>query len=199
MKKQNQIERKNSKVGTRAQRKTTKNRLRRRRELAFIEAHVSPQQLRDIDRKLDGFIREIVAKKKRVAPARTSNNGARKPRGNNRVVDQQIFGCLEEINVARFVIIPLTEMQWLQMKAKHSEGSVEQFLATATHSQLSKLMHATPVRFDVKCRKRKGGSPASFVFVRDLKRSEAANEDWARLKFQRRLVVSALKLRGIKG
>jgi len=139
---------------------------------------------------------------KRKRPARRSqagrsNNGARKPPGKNREVRQRIFGCLEPINVGRFVTVHLTEMQWLQMKATHSEGSVKQFLATATHAQLLKLRHTTPVLFDVKCRKRKGESPARFVFVRDLKRSEAANEDWARLTFQRRLVERALTLRGI--
>jgi hypothetical protein len=89
-------------------------------------------------------------------------------------------------------------MQWLQMKATNSQGSVKQFLATATHAQLLKLRNATPVRFDVKCREQKRGRQANFIFVRDLKRSEAANEDWARLTFQRRLVTKALKQRGIK-
>ena len=161
-----------------------------------------PENERDAFR-LEKTLGKEFRARKRKRPARRSQagpstNGARKPLGKNREVRQRIFGCLEQIKVGRFVTVHLTEMQWLQMKATHSESSVKQFLATATHAQLFKLRHTTPVRFEVTCRKRKGRSTARFVFVRDLKRSEAANKDWARLTFQRRLVASALKLRGIK-
>jgi hypothetical protein len=123
---------------------------------------------------------------------RGAQNGLRKAKGSGQFLDS-----LKKIKPDRFVFVYLTEMQWLKMKATHTEGSVKQFLATATHTQLLKLRDATPVHFTIKLRsKPKGASPATFVFVRNLKRSEST-DDWSRLKFQRGLVVRELKLRGI--
>lgn len=122
-----------------------------------------------------------------LAPAQSSRRGS----------DSRPPYHAGKISLTRFVTIDLTEMQWLQMEATHSEGSIKQFLATATQAQLLKIRHATPVAFDFSPRcKPRGKSPMRFVFVQNLKRSEATG-DWAHLKSQRRLVVSALKLRGI--
>lgn len=101
------------------------------------------------------------------------------------------------IEPAREVIVHLTQDQWLVMKMTNSIGSVVQFLAHATRDQLLKLRDATPVRFETNYRgKRKGESPARFVFVRNLHPLET--DDWSRAKFQRNLVKKALKLSGIR-
>jgi DNA repair protein RadC len=100
------------------------------------------------------------------------------------------------IAAARKVIVHLTKKQWAAMKATANQGSVKQFLKAATRAQLLQLRDATPVRFDCNGRSQvKGKSPASLVFVRNLRRCET--DDWERSKFQRQLVRQALKLKGV--
>jgi RadC-like JAB domain len=97
---------------------------------------------------------------------------------------------------SRQIVVRLTKKQWRTMRSEAAQGSVKRFLEIASRRQLLRLKHATPLRYEFSGRTRfKHGSPASFVFVRNLRRCET--ENWKRAKFQRRLVASALKQRGI--